>query len=238
MRFLRRLFKKKEFENEVIEELEDNEEETLLILNHYEQNKEEIKKWDSKNLLTRLELDRQNSYKINFCFIPKNQNYKKVRSYIQYLYGDYEKWQSLRKHFIRKHNSTCQCCNRQFKELELHEQWSFDDFDKIQKLDKLILLCKECHSIAHITRHKKEPQKIDELLDLYCLYNKIEISQAWKDFEFHEELRKKRNGINYQLDLSYLNNFSFNIENLFDCHTDKFNSFIYKFSTDNKDEKE
>lgn len=238
MKWIKRLFKKKEFENEVIEELEDNEEETLLILNHYEQNKEEVKKWDSKNLLTRLELDRQNSYKINFCFIPKNQNYKNVRSYIQYLYGDYEKWQSLRKHFIRKHNSTCQCCNREFKELELHEQWSFDDYDKIQKLDKLILLCKECHSIAHITRHKKEPNKIDELLDLYCLYNKIDLSKAWKDFEFHEDLRAKRNNTLYQLDLSYLNEFSFYIDGLFDCHTNSFNSFIHKFSNDNKEEKE
>ena len=67
----KRLFKNKDFKNEVIEDLEDNEEETLFILNHYEKNKEEVKKWDSNNLLTRLELDRQNSYKINFCFIPK-----------------------------------------------------------------------------------------------------------------------------------------------------------------------
>lgn len=43
MNWIKRLFKNKDFKNEVIEDLEDNEEETLFILNHYEKNKEEVK---------------------------------------------------------------------------------------------------------------------------------------------------------------------------------------------------
>ncbi len=239
---IRRLFRKEsEFENEAAEEQEDSKTELDLVLDHYEQNKEEIRKWDSKNLLTRIELDRQaQHYKIRFCFIPKSQNYKNVRSYLQYNHGGFEKWQALRRHFIKKHNSTCQCCGRQFKELELHEHWSFNDYDREQKLESLILLCEQCHSIAHITRHKRDPAKIDELLELYCEYNKVDNAKAWEDFEFHETLREKRNQTQYQLDLSVLNgielgNFVFDIRMLFNCHTDRFNAFIEKFKADSKD---
>ena len=31
-----------------------------------------------------------------FCFIPKLQNYKNVRSYIEYHFSDWKKWQELR----------------------------------------------------------------------------------------------------------------------------------------------
>lgn len=231
--------KKEEFDNPTT--IDDNEDEVLSMLDNYDKNKASIQKWHSEGFLERRELERQlSSYRIMFCFIPKLQNYKNVRSYIEHHFSDWKKWQELRELLFHQHNNICQSCRKHFDDssLELHEYWSFNDFDKEQTLHSLIPLCKECHSIAHITRFTLDRNKTKELLSKYAKYNSIDIEKAWTDLDFHYDLNKKREKTKYQLNLYLLNTYGIPIDELFDCHTDKFNSLIYSKFSDNQESEE
>ncbi|WP_440487293.1 hypothetical protein [Serratia nevei] len=223
---IKNIFSKADFEDEHTLD-EEKELEQNLILDIYEQTKDDYHRIQNLSLVR--ELERQSNYKIVFHLIPKSQNYKNVRSYIEYTFKSWQKWQDLRVLFFTKTDNKCSCCERVFTKEnggELHELWSFDDIRKAQKLEQLIPLCNECHSIAHITRYKNNNEKLNALMDLYCLYNEIENNKGYTDLEFAESLRANRNKINYSLDLSLLNNYGFSIEENFNCHSQEFNSFI------------
>ncbi|MGS1026795.1 HNH endonuclease [Burkholderia glumae] len=164
---------------------------------------------------------------ISFHFIPNEQNKKNVRSYIEYTHGNWKKWQEIRLHYFAKHNHVCQSCKKTFddKGLNLHELWDFNESSKIQKLIALIPLCPECHSIAHINRHKKEPEKIIALIEKYASYNKVSEDQSYADMDLAERERTHRQGIKYKLDMSLLSDFLATSQ-LFDCHTDDFNDWL------------
>lgn len=82
---------------------------------------------------------------------------------------------------FHQHNNICQSCRKHFSDsdLELHEYWTFNDFEKEQTLHSLIPLCKECHSIAHITRFTLDRAKTNELISKYSRYNKIDIEKSF-----------------------------------------------------------
>ncbi|VVE12020.1 hypothetical protein [Pandoraea sputorum] len=201
----------------------------------YEQTKKDAAKYDPALISIRKEYSRQKSYAIRFHFIPREQNNKNVRSYIEYKYKHWQKWQDIRLHYFNKYNHTCQSCKNTFdtKKLNLHELWAFNESEKIQKLIALIPLCEECHSIAHINRHKKDFPKVVALISKYCLYNKVDEDKAYSDFDFAEKERKRRQGIKYNLDMSLLCEF-LDTKVLFDCHTDEFNVWLEENFKDNE----
>lgn len=220
---------------------EEKEIEENLVLSIYEQTKDN-EKYNTKTMLLKKELEKvdlvyesQKNYKISFHFIPEQQNYKNVRSYIEYTFGHWQKWQDLRVLFFTETGNKCQCCSKLFSDKvigELHEFWTYDELKSIQKLDKLIPLCNECHSIAHISRYKSDIVKSEKLLSLYTRYNNIEDEdKVYDDLEFANKERKRRTDskVNYLLDLSLLKKYGFEINSNFDCHSTKFNNFIEEF---------
>ncbi|MGU2444648.1 hypothetical protein ACTXHA_29965 [Burkholderia cenocepacia] len=220
--------KQKTLPDTVFEDIdEENNEREKWAKYFYEQTKKDVVKYDPALIPIRKEYSRQRAYAIRFHFIPKEQNNKNVRSYIHYTYNHWQKWQDIRLHYFNKHKHICQSCKNTFtdKELHLHELWAFNEHDKIQKLIALIPLCAECHSIAHINRHKKEPEKLIALIEKYASYNIIDEDQAYKDMDFAESERRRRQGIKYNLDMSLLNDF-LDLKEPFDCHTDKFNGWL------------
>lgn len=242
LRKLLNLFRK---EQSIFEEpttfSDDSEDEVLSMLDNYDKNKSDIQKWHSDGFLERRELDKQlSNYQIMFCLIPKLQNYRNVRSYIEYQFGDWKKWQELRELLFYQHNNICQFCKKHFDDsnLELHEYWTFNDFEKEQKLHSLIPLCKECHGIAHITRFMLDRNKTNELLNKYSKYNKLSIDKAKDDIDFHYQINKRRENTKYQLNLYLLNNYGFYVDELFDCHTPKFDSLIHRNFSDNQESEE
>lgn len=220
---------------------EEKEEEIDLILSIYEQTRDN-EKYNTKSMLLKKELEEvnlvyqsQENYKIQFHFIPHQQNFKNVRSYIEFTFQHWQKWQDLRLLIFSKTGNKCQCCSKLFSDKnigELHEYWIFDEINKIQKLDKLIPLCNDCHSIAHISRYKSDIVKSEKLLSLYTKHNKLEDEdKVYDDLEFANKERNRRTNskVNYLLDLYLLNKYGFQIDEYFDCHSNEFNLFIEDF---------
>jgi DNA polymerase III epsilon subunit-like protein len=65
-----------------------------------------------------------------------------------------ETWKDLRRQ-IGIYDMPCAICKSRTprgESLHLHEQWTYDDAAKVQKLTDLVALCRRCHEVKHIGR--------------------------------------------------------------------------------------
>lgn len=182
-------------------------------------------------------------YKIVFEFIPEKQNFKNVRSFLQYRDGTYKSWKAIRDLCEERAGGKCVICKQATPDsknaTECHEQWGFEERKKIEKLLNFESLCKTCHEIKHInrffSRDEKKTEKFNKLIDRYCELNGISKEQASKDFQFAMNERKRRNKFEFSLDLSLLNEYGHDIDELFNCHDPSFLTFIETQFKQNKD---
>ncbi|MHB1702352.1 MAG: hypothetical protein ACYCSN_19910 [Acidobacteriaceae bacterium] len=58
-------------------------------------------------------------------------------------------WKALSAYVRRRHHDCCEMCGSD-KRLEAHERWSFDEKTQVQKLMRIMCLCKMCHLSVHI----------------------------------------------------------------------------------------
>lgn len=136
--------------------------------------------------------------------IPKTSYFKNIRSLFKV-----DDWNTIRNYIYKRVNYKCECCGcTRHKYLEAHERWSFDFENKIQKLERIIALCKLCHLSTHygfskrkrniniINEHLKKIKNIDDTE----LHNHInEAYNIWKD----------RNKVIWTLDYSIIVNSGF-----------------------------
>ena len=66
-----------------------------------------------------------------------------------------KKWQEIRKHELNRiknadYQFPCEICNQVKDSLDCHEIWNYNEEERIQTLNGLIMLCKQCHLIKHI----------------------------------------------------------------------------------------
>lgn len=62
-----------------------------------------------------------------------------------------DEWRDIRRVCYRKAGYRCEKCGGKGEEhpVECHEEWSYDDQNGIQKLERLIALCPLCHKSQH-----------------------------------------------------------------------------------------
>lgn len=58
-------------------------------------------------------------------------------------------WRRLTKEAYVKAGGVCQICGVAYPRLDCHEDWAYDDFRRIQSLDRLISICFLCHRAIH-----------------------------------------------------------------------------------------
>lgn len=175
---------------------------------------------NKQNLLNKWKLKEVNligedrKYGGNYLFvdlIPRSCWFKNVRNNIKP-----SDWDLIRKHIYSRVNYKCECCGIDTKlnkiQIEAHERWNYDDINKIQKLVRIIALCRDCHQSTHIGyanltgnyqkafNHLKKVRKFD---DINC-QNHIE--KAFK-------LWNIRNKYNWELDLSLITLNGFEVKN-------------------------
>ncbi|MBG0863709.1 hypothetical protein [Burkholderia sp. 9779_493] len=245
--------------------IDDSEERLNEVAKQYDNEQKQLKKSkldyryydiDFRPILA--EYERQKSYKIRFEFIPTEQNFRNVRSALQYKYSSIQPWKEIRdyiesKSFVYVLNENgektkkfvcriCKCSSKDFKEdsttdTQCHEVWSYNEKSKVQKLVKLKPVCFFCHEIIHINRFYKDTEYQNLLLERYAEINEISMEQARKDLEFANSEKKRRSKYRYTLDISLINKLDFGYEfsDYFDCHKQDFNSFIELKFKDNKD---
>lgn len=86
-------------------------------------------------------------YKLNFDFIPEESwefNLRRLLSPAE--------WDVVRRDAYKRAGYKCRICGRGNCRLEAHEKWSFDTEKKIQKLEDVLALCRECHAVIHYQR--------------------------------------------------------------------------------------
>ena len=115
------------------------------------------------------------------------------------------RWDYLRRDCYKKADYKCEICAGKGNKwpVECHEVWDYNTKTKIQKLVRLIALCPDCHAVKHFGLSQLrglESKCIKRLMDI----NNWKKEQVHKHIEEVFSLWKKRNTIDWELDLSHL----------------------------------
>jgi DNA polymerase III subunit epsilon len=109
----------------------------------------------------------------------------------------------LQKMFGGDNEVACAICSSRTHDLQLHEEWSYDDSRKIQRLVGLIPLCRKCHLCKHLG-FANERGRLGVALTHLAKVNEWSIEQAWKYSDGAFLKWRKRSGVKYEIDLRFL----------------------------------
>ena len=120
--------------------------------------------------------------KLEIDLVPQTTWWANVRKLVSK-----EDWDSIRKKAYADSNHNCAICGKNDR-LHAHELWHYDDKDHVQKLEKIVALCENCHMIKHAgfsmhTADGKQKFDTEKLIQHFCEVNDC----TKKDFLEHEK---------------------------------------------------
>lgn len=141
-------------------------------------------------------------FKLNFELVPDGCWYSNLRSLLSK-----NQWDFLKKDARARANGKCMICGKKTTLLEAHERWSYDIESATQKLENIIAVCNDCHSVIHIGRTQllgNEQRAEKHFMEVNnCSY--VEYRKALGEAN---DLHRKRNLVSeWKLDLTYLKRF-------------------------------
>lgn len=111
-------------------------------------------------------------------------------------------WDILRKDAYERAEGRCMICKRPATRLEAHENWSYDEQNKIQKLDEIVAICHDCHSVIHIGRTQLVGDE-DRAIKHFCKVNGCTYSDYIKQLKKANEYHARLNAVGeWQLDVN------------------------------------
>ena len=140
--------------------------------------------------------------------VPKTSWYTNVRSNVSKA-----EWDKLKKITFSRAGYRCEICGGRGTRwpVECHEVFAYDDQQHIQKLVRLLALCTACHEVKHIglagLRGKGNAAKVH-----LAKVNNWSIEDAELYIEGSFEMWQRRSCHQWNLDLSYLEQFGINVE--------------------------
>jgi hypothetical protein len=136
--------------------------------------------------------------KLNFEIVPTSCWYNNLRHILSKRAWDY-----IRKDAYQKANGKCTICNAPKKRLEAHERWSYDMENGVQKLEDIIAVCHDCHSVIHIGRTQLKGD-VERAEKHFIRVNKCSYADYVKALGEANEFHRKLNAVpEWKLDLSY-----------------------------------
>ena len=138
-------------------------------------------------------------YKLDFELVPDGCWYSNLRSILSK-----KQWDFLRSDAKERSGGKCMICGKQTKYLDAHERWSYDEKSCVQKLEDIIAVCKDCHSVIHIgyTQLKGNEERAEKH---FMKVNGCSYVEYRKALRLANEVHKRRNEISeWKLDLTYL----------------------------------
>ena len=138
-------------------------------------------------------------YKLDFELVPDGCWYSNLRSILSK-----KQWDFLRADAKERSGGKCMICGKQTKYLDAHERWSYDEKSCVQKLEEIIAVCKDCHSVIHIgyTQLKGNEERAEKH---FMKVNGCSYAEYRKALGLANEVHKRRNEISeWKLDLTYL----------------------------------
>lgn len=85
--------------------------------------------------------------KLNFELVPDSCWYSNLRSILSPA-----QWDIVRRDAYARAKGKCMICGAPTSRLEAHEKWSYDEDNRVQKLETVVAICKSCHEVIHIGR--------------------------------------------------------------------------------------
>ncbi len=138
-------------------------------------------------------------YKLQFELVPDGCWYSNLRSILSK-----KEWEFIRTYAIKKSSGKCSICGKKTKSLHAHERWSYDEKKGIQKLDDVIAVCPDCHSVIHIGRTQLLGNE-ERAEKHFMKVNNCSYSEYRKALGIANDIHKRRNLVSeWRLDLSFL----------------------------------
>ena len=128
-----------------------------------------------------------NDFKLMPSPVPDSCWYSNLRAHLPA-----KVWDLIRKDAYAKANGRCMICNRPVKRLEAHEDWSYDEVNHIQKLERVVAICHSCHSVIHIGRTQLLGDE-DKAIAHFCKVNKCGFSDYIRELSKANEEHRRRN---------------------------------------------
>lgn len=138
-------------------------------------------------------------YKLNFELVPDGCWYSNLRTILSN-----EQWNYIKIDAKERSGGRCAICGRKTNRLEAHEVWNYDIETATQKLEDVVSVCKDCHSVIHIgrTQLKGDEQRAE---NHFMSVNKCNYAEYRRALGEANEIHQKRNLVSeWKLDLSYL----------------------------------
>lgn len=141
-------------------------------------------------------------FKLNFELVPDSCWYSNLRSMLSPA-----QWNAVRRDVYARAGGKCGICGGVSTKLEAHEQWEYDEKNAIQKLKRVVAVCRSCHEVIHIGRtqltggeERAEKHFMKVNVCTYAEYRKA-LGEA-------NEAHRRRNLIpEWKLDLTWLKRF-------------------------------
>ncbi len=141
-------------------------------------------------------------YKLKFELVPDSCWYSNLRSILPK-----KAWDFLRAYAKEKSGNKCAICGAKVKRLDTHEVWSYNIKDGVQKLEDVISVCRNCHSVIHIGRTQicGDEEKAEKHFMRVNNATYVEYRQALGEANrLHQERNKVKE---WKLDLTWLKQF-------------------------------
>jgi len=137
--------------------------------------------------------------KLDFELVPDGCWYSNLRSILSK-----KQWDFLKADAKERAGGVCMICGKKTEKLDAHERWSYDEKTCVQKLEDIVAVCKDCHSVIHIgyTQLKGNEERAEKH---FMKVNGCTYSEYRKALGEANEIHSRRNKIGeWKLDLSYL----------------------------------
>lgn len=85
--------------------------------------------------------------KLDFELVPDSCWYSNLRSILSPA-----QWNVVRREAYSRAGGRCMLCGAESAVLEAHEKWSYDEENRIQRLEDVVAVCRACHEVIHIGR--------------------------------------------------------------------------------------
>ena len=137
--------------------------------------------------------------KLEFEMVPDSCWYSNLRSILSK-----KQWDCIKADAKRRANGKCMICGKKTDRLEAHERWSYNEKTQTQKLEDIVAVCSDCHSVIHIgrTQLKGNEERAEEH---YMKVNNCSYAEYRKNLGKANELHRRLNLVpEWKLDLTYL----------------------------------
>ena len=141
-------------------------------------------------------------HKLKFELVPDGCWYSNLRAILSK-----KQWDFLKAYAKEQSGGKCAICGRKTDRLDAHEVWSYDRENAVQKLEDVISVCKDCHSVIHIgrTQLKGDEERAEKH---YMKVNNCTYAEYRKALGLANEEHIKNNLVSeWKIDLTYLKKF-------------------------------